>query len=73
MLQIMLQMMMTDACPVGLGAVLIQVQNCEPRVICYASRNLSDCERRYSQTEKEALALVWACGRFHMYVYGIDF
>ena len=62
-----------DASPVGLGAVLVQTQNGESRVICYASRSLSDVERRYSQTEKEALALVWACERFHMYVYGIDF
>ena len=26
-------------------------------------------ERRYNQTEKEALALVWACGRLNIYVY----
>ena len=43
------------------------------RVISYASRNLTDVERRYSQTEKEALALVWACERFNLYVYGRDF
>jgi len=39
-----------DAGPVGLGAVLIQVQDGEHRVICYASRSLSAVERRYSQT-----------------------
>ena len=44
--------------PVGLGAVLVQEQDGEFRVISYASRSLSDTERRYSQTEKEALALV---------------
>ena len=43
------------------------------RVISYASRNLTDVERRYSQTEKEGLALVWACERFKLYVYGREF
>ena len=51
----------------------MQEQNGESRTICYASRSLSDVERRYSQREKEALALVWAYERFHMYIYGIDF
>ena len=37
-----------DACPVGLGAVLTQVQNGEERVICYANGSLTDLERRYS-------------------------
>ena len=62
-----------DASPVGLGAVLTQEQAGGPVIICYASRGLSDCERRYSQTEKEALALVWACERFHSYIYGVKF
>ena len=30
-------------------------------------------QRRYSQTEREALAVVWACERFHIYLYGQEF
>ena len=62
-----------DASPHGLAGILLQVQNGEKRVICYASRTLSQVERRYSQTEKEALALVWACEGFYVYLYGADF
>ena len=65
--------LVTDASPVGLGAVLTQEQNGVDRVICYASRSLSEVEKRYSQTEKEALGIVWACERFHKYLYGTDF
>ena len=62
-----------DAGPTGLGAVLTQLQDGQWRVVAYASRNLTAVERRYSQTEKEALALVWACERFHLYMYGREF
>ena len=62
-----------DAGPTGLGAVLLQCQDDQWRPIAYASRCLSDVEGRYSQTEKEALALVWACERFNLYVYGREF
>jgi len=62
-----------DASPVGLGAVLTQLQDNEWRVIAYASRSLSDVERRYSQTEREALGLVWACERFNLYTFGREF
>ena len=58
-----------DASPVGLGAVLMQNQNGEWVPICYASRSLKECERKYSQTEKEALALIWACERYHAYTF----
>ena len=44
-----------DASPVGLGAVLTQKQGDDYRVICYASRSLTDTERKYSQIEKESL------------------
>ena len=66
-------LIIADASPVGLGAILIQEQQGRKRVISYASKSLSDVERRYSQTEKEALAVVWACERFHVYLYGIEF
>jgi transposase InsO family protein len=62
-----------DASPIGMGAILIQMQEGVPRVISYANRSLSDVERRYSQTEKEGLALVWACERFKSYLLGIKF
>ena len=62
-----------DAGPEGLGAVLLQLQGEEWRAVSYASRNLSDVERHYAQTEKEALALVWACERFNIYVSGREF
>ena len=62
-----------DALPVGLGVMLIQLQGVEWRVIAYASRGLTDAERRYSQIEREALALVCTCERFNMYIFGRDF
>lgn len=62
-----------DAGPDALGAVLVQKGSSGWQTICYASRSLTDCEKRYSQTEKEALALVFACERFHQWLYGIHF
>jgi len=47
-----------DASPVGLRAVLMQKHDGAWVSICYASRNLTEWEQKFSQTEKEALALV---------------
>lgn len=58
--------LVVDASPVGLGAMLVQ----EGHVVSYASRALSDVESRYSQTEREALAILWACDHFRLYIYG---
>ena len=63
--------LITDASPVGLGAVLVQSQDGTDRALCYTSRALSDVERRYSQVEKEALAVVWACERIDLYLFGL--
>ncbi|XP_044166581.1 uncharacterized protein LOC122950642 [Acropora millepora] len=54
-----------DASPVGLGAILLQRSGDSVRPVAYASRTLTDV-----QTEKEALAVVWACERFHIYLCG---
>ncbi|XP_029166467.1 uncharacterized protein K02A2.6-like isoform X1 [Nylanderia fulva] len=62
-----------DASPVGLGTVLIQIDSNGPRIIAYGSKSLTDCEKRYCQTEKEALALVWAVEHFKIYLFGKEF
>lgn len=62
-----------DASPVGLGAVLIQTSSKGPRVIAYGNKSLTNCEKRYCQTEKEALALVWAVEHFKIYLFGREF
>lgn len=49
-----------DASSYGLGAVLLQDQPTGERfAVPYISRSLSPSETRYSQTEKEALAVTW--------------
>ena len=53
--------------------MLVQSQNGNWVAICYASRSLTECGSRYSQTEREALALVWPCERYHAYIYGMKF
>ncbi|CAB4012866.1 Hypothetical predicted protein, partial [Paramuricea clavata] len=63
-----------DASLVGLGAILSQIQEDGTiRNISYASRTLTPTERCYSQTEKEALAVVWGCKCFHLYLVGKEF
>jgi hypothetical protein len=61
-----------DASPINLGAVLGQFDAADPnrrRKVCFASRLLTDVERRYSQCEKEALEAVWGCERFKLYFF----
>uniref|UniRef100_A0A4D5RCR6 RNA-directed DNA polymerase n=1 Tax=Ixodes scapularis TaxID=6945 RepID=A0A4D5RCR6_IXOSC len=63
-----------DASSFGLGAVLLQTQpSGERRPVAFASRSLTATELRYSQTEKEALAAVWAIQRFDEFLRGLVF
>jgi hypothetical protein len=55
-----------DASMRGLGAAILQ----ENGVVAYASRALSPAEQRYAQIEKEMLAVVFGCERFHKLLYG---
>ena len=52
-----------DTSPVGLGG----------KVVSYASKALSSVERRYSQFEREELAITWGCHHFRMYLLGSHF
>jgi transposase InsO family protein len=64
----------TDASDVGICAVLYQRQpDGSQRVIRYASRTLTDGERKWQTTEKEALAIIWACEQFAPYLLGGKF
>ena len=62
-----------DASNVGLCGILVQIQDGFQKVISYASRSLTDVEKKYSTTEKEALACVWACERFNIYLCSLEF
>ena len=66
--------LIVDASPEGVGAILAQKQPDETvRPVYYASRALTAQEKKYSQTEREALGVVWGCERFHLYLYGVTF
>ena len=62
-----------DASMKGLGAVLEQKHDETWYPIAYASRSLSSSEQNYSQIEKETLSIVFACQKFHDYIYGRKF
>ena len=55
-----------DASIQGLGAVLLQ----ENGPVEYASKSLSEAETRYSNIEREMLAILFGLERFHYYAYG---
>lgn len=55
-----------DASKDGLGYCLLQ----EGKPIAYGSKSLTEAQRNYGQIEKEFLAILSACNRFHHYIYG---
>ena len=58
-----------DASIKGLGAALFQ--NDKP--IAFASKALTPAETRYANIERELLAVVYGCEKFHSYLYGRSF
>lgn len=64
----------TDGSPTGLGAALVQEdENGTPRIISFASKSLTPTEKRYAQTQREALAVVWAAEHFWYFLVGRRF
>ena len=62
-----------DAGPNGLGLVLVQKKPQGWKAIECASRGLTETEQRYSQIDRKALAIRWACERCYMYLIGSSF
>lgn len=64
----------TDASDYGLGAVFAQIQSDgTEKPVAFASRTLTDAEKKYSIVEKEAMACVWATEKWRTYVWGHRF
>ena len=58
-----------DASLKGLGACIIQ----DGKLIAFASNSLMDTETHYANIERELLAIIYGCEKFHTYLYGRTF
>nr|XP_039268356.1 uncharacterized protein K02A2.6-like [Styela clava] len=64
----------TDASGYAVGAVLSQIdRQGNEKPVAFASKTLSNTERKYSTCEREALASIYACEHWHIYLYGRKF
>ena len=61
---------MCDASDFAMGAVLGQRIDKKLTAIYYASKTLADAQLNYTTTEKELLAVVFACEKFRPYILG---
>jgi hypothetical protein len=55
---------MCDASDYDVSAVLGQIKDKKPYMIYYASKTLNSAQMNYTTTEKELLAIVFACENF---------
>ena len=63
-----------DTSPYGVGGVLgHKMEDSSEKPSAFTSRTRLDAEKKYSQLEKEALAIVFSVKRFHQYLHGRQF
>ena len=58
-----------DASLKGLGTCIIQ----DGQPIAFACKSLTDTETRYANIERELLAIIYGCKKFHTYLYSRTF
>lgn len=65
----------TDACKIGIGAILLQRPHKEGpfKAVAYFSRQTSTDEQRFTSYDLETLAVISALQRFRVYLLGLDF
>ena len=68
-LQYCLMHLSSNASKDDLGAVIVQLHNDKCLTIAYASRGMTSTNTYYAQLEKELLGIVFACERFHQYIF----
>jgi hypothetical protein len=61
---------MCDASDYIVGVILGQRKDIKPYVIYYASKTLNSVRMNYTTTEKELLAVVFACEKSRSYLVG---
>ena len=61
---------MCDASDYAMGVVLGQRTDKIFKAIYYANKNFNEAQENYSTTEKEMLAMVFACEKFRPYILG---
>ena len=62
-----------DSSKHGLGATLEQFSDGQWHPIASKSRTCTSTEQNYCPLERETLAVVFACAKFHEYIYGRHF
>ncbi|XP_055714804.1 uncharacterized protein LOC129808923 [Phlebotomus papatasi] len=63
-----------DASPVGVGACLgHRYEDGSEKPLFYASQTLTETQRRYTQIDKEAYAIIFGIKKFYSYLYGRHF
>lgn len=65
--------LMCDASDVGIGSVLFQLEDGLEHPVAYYSKKLNKCQKKYTTTEKEALAVLLSIDHFRYYLLGRHF